>query len=461
MMRILVPALAVLLMFLGVSWQAAFAAESDEPTPEETLCLEYINRCRANPVADSLIVVPKGQKSKRFDAAMFHREMTMVDPAPPLVFDLALIKAARGHSDYQIRNGQGHVQESGKPGFTGKLPWDRMKSAGFAGTAFAENCFRTADDPWDSHRAFVIDWGKGGPGGMQKGRGHRKNVLGSKYTVIGIGAIAHEKGKLSITHNYSRDNQRRAGGVVYRDRNRNGFYDIGEGVGGVSIGADGSEIDTWQSGAYAMPITPETDRLTVKLYGQRYVRRIEPSTQNVKFDVIAPSRAELTRIETLVKELPPKGGTASQEVARFKRLIEIEHLAREALILEEKLEEIERLTSGVRKEIDATTGEVRSAVETGDAKTARTAISKHAKRYAGTPMAPWFRDALACVTAKDAYLRLAKVADAGRKVSPGAVNRQLQKVQTLHSRCTTDDWKTYLVELKQAYRKLTEESFSS
>lgn len=460
-MRFFVRALSALMMVIGVGPLFVFGAVSAEPTPEETLCLEYINRCRADPMADSLRIAPTGRKSKLFDTAMFGREMIAMDPAPPLVFDLLLIKSARLHSQYQIRNGQGHIEEPGKPGFTGKSPWDRMKAAGFAGFAFAENCYLTAKDPWDSHQGFVIDWGKGGTGGMQKGRGHRKNILGANYSVIGVGAIKHGNGKLAVTHNFSRDKQRRAGGVIYRDHNRNGLYDIGEGVGDVAIGDGGSSVATWKSGAYALPITPDTDRLTVELYGQRYVRRIATGAQNVKFDVAFPSRVELTKIESLVKKLPVKGGTAAQEAARFKQLVEIEYLSRDALILVDQFNETEKLTAEVREKYHAMSNEVRSAVETGDTKIARAVIRKHSKRYVGTSMAPWFRDAFAFVTAKDAYLRLAKVAEAGRTVSPGAVNKQLEKLQTLHSRSTSDEWKTYFSKLKQAYLELTNSTKSS
>ena len=237
----------------GGGASGGYQPPSPEPTPWETLILEYINRCRANPAADAERCIATKRVPGSVDVDMFRREMNAEKPAPPMFFDLSLLKAARAHSYYQIVNEQTHTETEGKPGFTGVTPSDRVRAAGFTGGS-AENIFRDARDPWYSHAGFVVDWGEG-PGGMQPGRGHRRNILNPSYRVAGCGAVAHQGTKtFAVTHNFSTIRKRLAGGVIIRDVNRNGFYDLGEGVGGVTISVGDEKLKSWSSGAYAIEI---------------------------------------------------------------------------------------------------------------------------------------------------------------------------------------------------------------
>src|SRR5262249_1897578 len=156
-----------------------------------------------------------------------------------------LLKAARWHSHYQILHGQGHGETPGKEGFTGEDPDARMAKVGFT-EGGGENVFVGPKEPWQCHLGFVVDWGKGGPGGMQAGRGHRHNILGPEYRVVGVGAVPFEGDtKFACTHSLSFSSQRFVGGVVLNDRNKNRFYDIGEGVSGVAISCGDNKVKSW------------------------------------------------------------------------------------------------------------------------------------------------------------------------------------------------------------------------
>ena len=72
----------------------AYKAASPEPSAAETLILEYVNRCRLNPAEDALGCVQTEGVPRTVDSDMFKQEMLEAKPAPPLVFDLALLKAA-------------------------------------------------------------------------------------------------------------------------------------------------------------------------------------------------------------------------------------------------------------------------------------------------------------------------------------------------------------------------------
>ena len=162
----------------GADPPGAYKADSPEPTPLETLMLEYINRCRANPGEDGLRVAQSPGIPPSVDLNMFKREMSLAKPAPPLVFDLLLLKAARWHSYYLVCNEAVHEEVPGKQGYTAKQPWDRTALAGFPGGAVGENCGQKGKNPWFCHCGFVVDWSPpAGPGGMQPKRGHRNGIL--------------------------------------------------------------------------------------------------------------------------------------------------------------------------------------------------------------------------------------------------------------------------------------------
>jgi uncharacterized protein YkwD len=160
-----------------------YQAPDPEPTPEETLALEHMNAMRANPApfAERIAAYAKTDSTGQWnlvDWKMFMDEIRALKPAPPLVFNLDLLDAARKHSHYITLNDQlGHDETPSKPGFTGARPADRVAAAGYAGLFSAENAGTGHRNGWDSHCRFIIDAGPGGTGGMQPERGHRRNMM--------------------------------------------------------------------------------------------------------------------------------------------------------------------------------------------------------------------------------------------------------------------------------------------
>ena len=230
-----------------MAMQRSHQAPYPEPTAEEVAILDYMNRFRADPSGEadrinSASDLP-GFFWKGVDRAMFTAEVKALKPAPPLVFDLQALKAARQHAHYMIVNNiLTHVQKAGSPGFTGKSFSDRMKVAQFKGSPGGENAFRDAGNAWQSHAGFIIDFGPGGPGGMQKGRGHRRNMISTNFNVVGPSALPHSN-RFSVVHNFGKVKGRFVGGVIYTDRNKNGAFDPGEQFPNVQIGLEKSKKD--------------------------------------------------------------------------------------------------------------------------------------------------------------------------------------------------------------------------
>jgi serralysin len=286
----------LLAMSVCIAGESAYVASNPEPSAEETLILEYMNRFRADPSADADRIAPGGVTIQGFlgngvDWDMFKSELKALKPAPPLVFNLSLLDAARKHSHYMILNGLTHDEDPSKSGFVAENFGERMRKAGYDGGGGGENCFRDAMNPWHSHAGFIVDFGPGGTGGMQPGRGHRTNMINAGYREVGCSALPHGSGRFSVTHNFGsrRGTGRLAGGVIYFDRNGNNFYDIGEGIGGVKISVEGASTSTWKSGAYALELkSDQALTISAQYAGQTYSAKIEPGKENIKFDWIVP-----------------------------------------------------------------------------------------------------------------------------------------------------------------------------
>ncbi|HYF49172.1 MAG TPA: CAP domain-containing protein [Planctomycetota bacterium] len=223
--------------------------DAGDPTAAEQHVLEIINRARANPTAEGTrlgIDIKEGLTAS---------EQALVGVRPPLAMNKALLAAARAHSqDMWTRSFFAHNNPDGKSPFT------RMTDAGYSWTLAGENIATgSAHTPAQLEDLLMIDAGV-------PGRGHRINLLdirsGSFFREVGIGVFdgASPNGmgfKNFLTQDFGTQS---VGpfvvGVVYNDANKNGFYDIGEGLAGVNVSPDtGTHFAvTSTSGGYAFPV---------------------------------------------------------------------------------------------------------------------------------------------------------------------------------------------------------------
>jgi len=242
----------VVLWALGLSAPAATTQyDCGDPTADEQLVLEYINRARADPVAEG--------NRLGIDIHEGLTDPSLVAVKPPLAMNKILLGTARAHSqDMYTNNYFGHNDLSGH------TPTDRMTAAGYnwsvnggkAGENIAEGSNFTAAALED---VLMVDAGI-------TGRGHRVNLLdittGPPYREIGFGysaasALNGQGVNDLITQDFGTSS---TGpflvGVVYNDSNGNNFYDKGEGVSGVTIspGSGTNFAVSSTSGGYAFPI---------------------------------------------------------------------------------------------------------------------------------------------------------------------------------------------------------------
>ena len=269
---------------------------SGDPTDEEQLHLEYINRARANPLAEAVRLatttdpdVLNAYNFFRVDLNKLQTDLGSLPPAPPLAMNAQLLTAARVHAWDMATNGfQGHI------GTDGSDPGVRISRTGYPWLTYGENVFAYAKSVFHGYAGFEVDWGEG-PGGMQDPPGHRLNIHHAAFREVGIGVVGITNtgvGPQVVAQAFA---TRQAAsplvtGVVYYDLNGNGFYDLGEGIGGVLVTVEGSSwyARTPVSGGFAVPVTTNgVYRVRFAAPGLSYETTATVVTQaNVKVDFV-------------------------------------------------------------------------------------------------------------------------------------------------------------------------------
>ena len=246
--------------------------DSGDPTPEEQLVLEYINRARADPRAEGVRL--------RNDANYLWQNLpnatgpSAVGVRPPLAMNKALLLSARFHN-YDMYNNSffGHQDMH-----YGSIP-NRLLAFGYYPWNWGENIAGWGS-PTAAEDMLMID-----SDCLYSACGHRINLF-SDYEEVGIGWLATSR---YLTQDFGSQN---LGpflvGVVYNDLNGNNFYDIGEGISGVTITPSTGTYHAVSStsGGYAFPIaTSGTITITASGSGLGSISKTVSLTDaNIKLD---------------------------------------------------------------------------------------------------------------------------------------------------------------------------------
>jgi len=410
---------APLLLLAGAAAAGdVYEAPHPEPTAEEVEILEWMNRFRADPGGEAARIAEHGRGAVygRIDWEMFLDECRELEPSPPLVFDLALLDAARKHSHYMVLHGLGHGEDPSMAGYTGKSFGARAKTAGYRGGPRGENCFRDARGAQASHIGFVVDFGKGGPGGMQPGRGHRRNMHSPGSNQVGPGAVPHD-GRLSVTHVFGRSKGRFAGGVVYTDRNRNGRFDAGEGRGGVTVATHNGKhsTTTWASGGYTLEVPQGKALLLVAEFADlSYREEFAAGDDNVKFDWAIPATADLELADRLLEQFADVDPDDEDEQGRLVDL----YLATRHLGLDpERREKVDAILGDVGERYEAMKADLLAKVDAEDFAGFRDAARDAKRAWRGGEGYEWIRGSERLAKAASAVAGLKRQAETrGKKV---------------------------------------------
>lgn len=227
--------------------------------------------------------------------------------AQPLASNGNLNDSADGHSNWMIA-----TDTFSHTGANGSTPTDRMTAAGytFGGSwASAENI------AWASTRA---------PAGyedevqllhtnLMNSAGHKANILNGSFREIGIGFDTGEYQGWDgafVTENFALSGTKVfLTGVALADRDGDRFYDVGEGLGGLTVTAVSSTgaaytATTQTAGGYSLALAAGTYTVTISGGGVApLTKQVTLGAQNVKLDLFNSGTT------TTSNPLPPVGKT--------------------------------------------------------------------------------------------------------------------------------------------------------
>ena len=281
----------------------------------EQLALELVNRARLDPLGEA------AQQGTSIGSGVSS------DPSQPLAPVAALDAAAQDHSDDMIAlNFFAHDNP-----FDGTSPSDRARAEGYDSGAGENISLRAgfADPTTEAMQLLHHE-------GLWNSIGHRRNFMNDRWSEVGIG---HATGPYTsdgftfpetsiLTQNFGDRGLIYLTGVVIDDGDGDGFYDLGEGQGGVRITAynddDVFATSTWAAGGYALALAPGD--YTVAFEGGDLdgvvTRTATISDENVKLDVFESDAVAATtpdaspaddNTDEATNEEPTDGGEASDE----------------------------------------------------------------------------------------------------------------------------------------------------
>lgn len=218
--------------------------------------LELINRGRRNPEREGRFLyyleTDYARDAKRRKPEFFSRLLDQFEryPAvPPLAFHPILLEIAGEHSADMIERDYYRHND-----LEGRGPSRRAKDAGYpdgVGENLSGAGAQSRAEVLENHYGLMVDCDNASPG-----IGHRLNLLDADYREVGIGIRGPYYGG-HTTQDFGDSGKRYLLGVAYSDKNRNGFYEPGEGLKGIRVSPDFGRYYavTSASGGYAIPIT--------------------------------------------------------------------------------------------------------------------------------------------------------------------------------------------------------------
>ena len=234
----------------------------------------------------------------------------------PLAYDSKLDNAAAGHTAWMMNTGGFSHTGAG-----GSSAHKRVAAAGYdfvGGGGSAENIawasLRGAEGLQDDVELMHQSW--------MNSSGHRANILNGQMSEIGVGLAAGAYSRFSYgdsligTQNFAnaRGDNPFVTGVVIDDRDIDRFYDVGEGLGGITVTARAANGATTQTvtndaGGYSLALASGNYTLTFERPGfTTQVRDVSIGDRNVKVDVYAAEQQTSSPTPPTEPAAPPPEG---------------------------------------------------------------------------------------------------------------------------------------------------------
>jgi len=293
-------------MFLGRR-----SLQATQPTPADQYMLELINAARANPQNEANDLL-NGDLNQGLPAGTI-----TADAKQPLTFNFELWRAAADHSEWMLNNNV--FSHTGRGGSSAS---QRMTSAGYVLTP-----------PWSTGENIAYRGTTGTPDLVQFTKanhqnlfvspGHRRNLMSDSFREVGISNVAGQFNNYNAVMTtqkfaYTGSSGPFITGVVYTDAvNNNDFYDVGEGLSGItitaedkqnqanvftttSLGAGGFSLDVNANTVYKVTFSGDLQNDGTSMTA---VYEVSVNTENVKQDCVSDNLP--------VSNLPPSSEPTS------------------------------------------------------------------------------------------------------------------------------------------------------
>ena len=272
---------------IGITHANAQALYSiGNPSNEQQYMLELVNRARANGGAEAARLGLSGLQEG--PPTVNNESWTIENSVQPLSWNSRLTTAAQGQSD-RLNNADQFFLGGSPHTFGGTTPSQRIAATGYSSAPYNGPTTPSGFFPGNENVAEEVSQGSGPYIGTRltaavmraqngfftdqsvPGRGHRETMMLGFFREIGIGVTAGTDNQanpgqpngpfdsLYIVQDYGTQSNQLPfiTGVVYHDANSNGFYDPGEGVGGVRVDVQNATYYavTSSSGGYSVPVS--------------------------------------------------------------------------------------------------------------------------------------------------------------------------------------------------------------
>lgn len=271
---------------------------------QEQLLIELVNRARLDPQGEAArygIGLNDGLAAGTITTA----------PKAPLAWNADLGEAAALHSEWML-----NTDTFSHTGVNGTNAGARMTNAGYQFTGswgWGENISWRGTTGTLDPTATIIDQHMR----LFLSSGHRVNLMGN-FREIGVGQEVGGFTSNGTTYNASMvtENFARSGtrafitGVAYQDKDGDAFYDVGEGLGGITFdwkGDTGNIISTQAAGGYGVAIPTGltgTTGVAVTSGGVTMEATLGMTGNNVKLDLVNGNTLSASTHLTLGQNAP-------------------------------------------------------------------------------------------------------------------------------------------------------------
>jgi hypothetical protein len=331
--------LKIIAVFIATTTVAASVVSAQQlysigdPTNDQQYMLELVNRARADGGAEATRLGLSGLQEG--PPTVNGEPWTIENTVQPLSWNPQLQNAAQGQADV-LNNGDQFFSGQSPHTFGGTTPDSRIAAAGYM-SAFPSqyNGPMTTSGffPGQENVAEEVSRGIGPYTGARfttavmnannglftdltvPSRGHRSTMMLGFFREVGIGmSTGTDTGQgftwdsLYIVQDFGTQTSSTPfiTGVVYKDLNFNGFYDPGEGIGGVTVDVTNANFYavTSSSGGYSVPV-PGNGSYTVMFSGGNLPMLQQQTTVanglNLKVDYVTVPPTVLANISTRLR----------------------------------------------------------------------------------------------------------------------------------------------------------------